>query len=323
MVEPVLPGQSSGTGEVLRDEVLNPTLAMPPDLRYEVLSAVLAMPLDLREPLMIMLLAMKFDLPVDTTRLAAALGTDQPKFYRRLSRATALFGEKLKEIPAIQEWLCGRDQAEGGTTAVRRRTVQQFQIGETVYPLRRPVEGECSPKPAGGWEFRAREVGLQLIGQGDSPEKAFGDWEEQIHVAFQRLYRKVPFEMSAPERAQWEALAKAVDVEAYEARTPLVLRQLGQLTRAHPDPYEIRWLDNRAETVDLAVLPPEFAQFKPGQWLEAITERDRRTWRLRKVRYVQPVEPLRPLSGEQLGKFWDGLPTTAGLPQSTRDWTKR
>lgn len=204
-----------------------------------------------------------------------------------------------------------------------RRTVRQVQVGESLYLLRRHIEGQFLPDGQAGWEFHAEELAPQLVGKGETQEAALEDWQKQVHVTFQRLYRKVAFEMSDPERALWAAVEQAIDLEGYEARTPLVLRQIGQLVQVYPSPYKVRWTDNRAEIVDLSAMPGDFAGFPQGQWFEAITERDRRTGRLLRVRHVQPTGPLRRLSGQELDDLWNKLPTTASLPRSDRDWTRR
>jgi hypothetical protein len=234
-------------------------------------------------------------------------------------------------------WACERMQSEDPSRVLRvsleplaqpesrefRETIASIEIGETSYPLRTPVEGRYRQLHGGDGDYCVQEFGLAFIGRGETLQQAQRDWSEQVHIAFQELYRKRPFEMTEQERAQWAVLERAIDVAAYENQTPLTIRQIGRLVTARPDPYKILWMDNRTEVVTLAAMPAEFACFKQGQWFEAIVERDRPTGRLRKVQHVQPIDPLEPLSGPDLAEFWKDLPTTATLPRSRRDWMTR
>jgi hypothetical protein len=128
--------------------------------------------------------------------------------------------------------------------------------------------------------------------------------------------------MSPDEQIQWDVLEKAIDVAAYRASRPLVLRQIGQVSRVRPDPSVIAWFDRTVEEIPLVELPADFARLESGQWFEAIVERNRATGRLKKIRHVHPVQEVEPMTPERAGAFWASLPTTASLPQSTRDWTK-
>lgn len=209
------------------------------------------------------------------------------------------------------------------TIAEEREIIESIQFGDTVYPLRVPVEGIYSRVSGSSGEYRVHAFTPYFTGQGETRKDAFHDWIEQVHVAFQILYRKRPFEMTEQELSQWEVLERRIDVGLYESRTPFILREIGHLVAARPDPYKIVWFDNSEDEVALAAMPAEFARFKPGQWFEALVERDRLTGRLRKVRYLHAIDPLEPMSGSEATGFWNDLPTTATLPRSDRDWTKR
>jgi hypothetical protein len=197
-------------------------------------------------------------------------------------------------------------------------------VGETTYRLRRPVQGVFVPGTKSGWELWVEGFSPLFVGRGDHAERAFHDWRDQVHGAFQSLYGKRPFEMSQDERQAWDVLEGLIDVVGYRNETPVLVRQLGQITQARPWPREITWVDGSKETnIDLALMPGELAGFKPGQWFEAIVERDPLTWRLRRVRHAQRVPSLVPLQGADLERYWSALPTTASLPDSTDDWTRR
>jgi hypothetical protein len=141
-----------------------------------------------------------------------------------------------------------------------------------------------------------------------------------MHVAFQCLYGKRPFEMTAAEKEQWATLENAIDVVAYTNISPLVLREVGEVSFGDRQcPQAIHWQHGKVDRVALDDMPAEFASFRPGQPFEAVVERDRRTGTLRKVRYVKRIAAYRKLSSSELRGFLDSLPTTAQAPKAT-DW---
>jgi hypothetical protein len=207
----------------------------------------------------------------------------------------------------------------GGTVPL-----SHLQVGETDYRLRRPVQGTFVLAGGVSWEFWVEGFSPLFIGQGPHAEAAYLDWRDQVHVAFQDLYRKRPFEMTQEEREKWTILEDLIDVVGYRNETPVLVRQLGQVTQGRPWPRQITWVDGAKEhDLDLALMPDEFASYKPGQWFEAIVERDPLTWRMLRVRFVQRTPTINPLSGAELERYWASLPTTASLPKSKRDWTRR
>lgn len=201
--------------------------------------------------------------------------------------------------------------------------VSEIQVGETTYRLRRPAPGEFISTRGGFWEFWVEGFSPAFIGQGRAAEEAYDNWRDQVHESFQDLYRKRPFEMTEEERGKWDALEDRIDIVGYRNEAPVLVRQLGQLTQARPFPRRITWIDGTTDLVRLEAMPGEFAGYKPGQWFEAIVERDPLTWSLRKVRYVRRTLSLRGMSSAELSQYWSSLPTTQTLPESTRDWTNR
>ncbi len=200
--------------------------------------------------------------------------------------------------------------------------LSQIQVGEALYHLRRPVQGMPILVGRAEWEFWVEGFSPLFVGRGTHAEAAYRDWCDQVHEAFQDLYRQRPFDMAPDDLKKWDVLQDLIDVAAYQNEAPVLVRQLGQITQARPKPRQITWADGSKENnIDLRLLPEEFAGYKPGQWFEAIVERDPITWRLRRVRFVQRVPSLNPLSGADLERYWASLPTTASLPRSKRDWT--
>jgi hypothetical protein len=256
----------------------------------------------------------------------AIIGKTFPVMVARVLSAETSVGGRTRENRSGSTGVRREASSEAALASescpIREELTRQIECGETVYPLLRPVTLALQSRSDETWESRAEGLGIGFIGRGRTRQEAASDWREQVHVAFQRLYRKMAFEMSPDEQVQWDVLEKAIDVAAYHASRPLVLRQIGQVSRVRPNPSEIVWSDRTVEEIPLVDLPADFARFECGQWFEAIVERDRATGRLETMRYVHPIQGIEPMTPERAGAFWASLPTTASLPQSTRDWTR-
>jgi hypothetical protein len=212
---------------------------------------------------------------------------------------------------------------EGLQPAEEPHTLTEFLISDTTYLLREPCRTSCRMNTDGHVEYLVTGFEPLFIGRGTSARLAEVDWREQVHSAFQLLYRKMPFEMTPSEAAQWSVLEHAVDVDAYTRETPVVFRQLGKVSNVRHAPCEVTWIDGSREEVDLTVAPGEFAGFKLGQWFEALVERDPGTWQVRRILNVDSTEPADRMPRERLERFWQSLPTTSSLPRSARDWTAK
>jgi hypothetical protein len=199
-------------------------------------------------------------------------------------------------------------------------TIKELASGDTIYHLRRPCRACYRTSLPEHVEFVVEGFEPVFIGRGESAPVAEADWIEQVHSAFQHLYRKMPFEMTPSEAARWTVLEQAVDVDAYSRQTPVIFRQLGKVSKVRHAPSEVLWIDGSKEAVGRAVAPAEFAGFTLGQWFEALVERDPGTWQVRRILNVVATEPVERMSRERLKKFWAALPTTSSLPRSLRDW---
>ncbi len=76
--------------------------------------------------------------------------------------------------------------------------IKEFSVGKTAYVFLRPIQRQDIPSED-GWTSYIREL-PNHIGKGPTAEEAFEDLQVNIHVDFQRLHRKRPFEMSEEER---------------------------------------------------------------------------------------------------------------------------
>lgn len=201
--------------------------------------------------------------------------------------------------------------------------MKRFAVGDASYELRHEVVGRLYPVIGGGYEFVVDALAEHVVGRGDMPATAQDDWRSNAHALVQRLLRTRPFEMTDADVAQWRALESIIDVSQYRRTTPVRLRQLGRVEYVQGTfPQAVHWVGARREAVTLDRMPPEFAGFKVGQWIEAVCERDPLSGRLLRVTHVEPIPEVRLMSVEQQNEYWDRLPTSGSLPESDLDWTR-
>ncbi len=217
----------------------------------------------------------------------------------------------------VDKWQRFSSGLPGGTLPV-----SEIPVGQVTYRLRSPVQGYFVRQPDGSCEFWVDGFSPTFVGHGNRVNEAYQDWRDIVHENFQDLHGKRPFEMDEAEQRQWRVLEEMIDIVGYRNETPVVVRQIGQVTQARPLPRQITWVDGRRELVRFDVMPPEFASYKAGQYFEADVERDSLTDKLRSVRHIMKLSSVRPLPEGQTQRFWGGLPTTADLPESSHDWTK-
>jgi hypothetical protein len=260
-------------------------------------------------------------------------GGDRPTVVLAVESATREL-EPTSSNPAVsapeQEWPTDAlaPVGEANVEAARESdigsiTLSTLEVHNTTYRLLRSCPVQTRPGSESAIEFVVEGFAPEFIGQGESAAHARSDWLEQVHSSFQHIYRKMPFEMTPAESAKWSVLENVIDVEASSSQRPLVLRQIGRVSKVRHYPVQVTWVDGKIEAVEVSTAPAEFAGLPFGQWFEALVERDFGTGQIRRILNVSPVEPMHGLSSERLGKLWESLPTTASLPTSARDWTKK
>lgn len=200
--------------------------------------------------------------------------------------------------------------------------MKSIRVGGTEYQLRRRLQGYVYPSASGDFEFVVDALAPYVVGRARSAEEAIEDWKVKVHAGFQQMLAMRPFEMSTDDRARWHAFELAIDTAELRRSTPIRMRQLGSVEYMHHRyPRAVRWIGGGRERVLLAAMPPEFPGYKPGQWIEAICERDPLTGRLLRVTHVERIPDVRLMSRVQQDEYWDTLPTGETLPESDLDWT--
>jgi hypothetical protein len=206
-----------------------------------------------------------------------------------------------------------RSSGRGDLFDVLRREIKAFHVGMASYQLRTPLLATFYPRVSGdAGRLSVTPSWLPIVGSGETLDDAWQDWVGQLHVRFQTLLAKRPWEMNADERGEWERIEQMVDVPAYRRETPYIVRQIGWVSRRRPIPDRIRWEDGRLERVTLVQMPPEFAALHEGDRFEAEVERQTVTGRLIRAVVVRRLPPLRQISTDE--KLWSSLPTTAEAP---------
>lgn len=212
-----------------------------------------------------------------------------------------------------------------------RYPMHGFHVGPSEYRFRRPMTGRVFRVGAGTFEFAVDALAPHVVGRAAKPKDAFEDWRNQVHALFQQLLAMRPFEMEPVDRARWRALESVIDSAQFRRTMPVRMRQLGRveyMKRSYP--CAVHWAGGSLggqtyggrERVSFEVMPPEFPSFKPGQWIEAISERDPLTGQLIRVTHVERIPDVRIMTREQQDEYWQSLPTSESLPESDLDWTR-
>lgn len=207
----------------------------------------------------------------------------------------------------VDDWAC-----------VEQRTIREVSVGDTVYRMRQPLQAVFFPEVAGEGQLYVDALSPAFVGRGYTYDLAYRDWRDRVHTAFQQLSGKRPFEMANDEKEKWALLQNAFDMVAYRNTTPVVVREVGEVSYEREQiPRAIRWIHGPKERVDLGLMPPEFAKLLPGQSFEAIVARDPRTGAMLRMKYARAVPTRHLLSREKLESFWNKL--SGSNPESDAD----
>jgi hypothetical protein len=201
--------------------------------------------------------------------------------------------------------------------------MKTMRVGGTEYQFRRTLYGRVYPIASGEFEFVVDELAPHVVGRASSAPDAINDWCVQVHAALQQMLAMRPFEMTTEDRARWQAFESVIDTAQLRRSTPIRMRQLGCVEYMHyPYPRAVHWVGGGRERVSLEAMPPEFPAYRPGQWIEAICERDPLTSHLLRVTHVERIPDVRLMSRGQQDQYWEALPTSTLLPESDLDWTR-
>jgi hypothetical protein len=217
------------------------------------------------------------------------------------------------QLDMSQDVLCGAADAKkwlnedlAQIPSALTTSFDRISVGRTTYHLIRPVAANHIPT-IDGWACRLNELDI-YVGRGKTPHEAREDLEIQIHTDFQRLYAKRPFEMTDDEQRRWCQIAGVIDVLNYRMTTPLVVREMGQVSYGKISrPYRIKWLNGKNYTIEPDKVPGELMSCAPGQWIEAVVLKDPMTFGIVEIQSITKVKFRLPTDSE-IEEFWNDMP---------------
>ena len=227
--------------------------------------------------------------------------------------------QMIAPVVYLERGVMDRGQALEETSATGGEMLAEVRFEKTIY--RCPSRARLHYRFDGqAWNCWGRELASLCVGEGQTPRLAREDWHQRFHAEFQRLYAMRPFEMTPDESRNWEAILSIVDVVDYRLSTPLSIREIGCVRYPRtPYPSQMRWIDGRREGFSLHQVPAELAGCKPGQWVEAIVEREPLTGRLIHIVHVQRIPSPLPESPRSVRAAWEKM-RQAELPEAEWDW---
>ena len=162
--------------------------------------------------------------------------------------------------------------------------LSRIEVGDVAYPIRRTLLGRY---------YRSLEQFLvdgwspAVIGRGESQSVAIRDFELKVHSLVQGLLAMRPFELSENDKQAISQVERYIDLTVFRNTHPIRTRQFGVVSKVRPYPSEIKWENGSLDSITLdRVANAEFVNFKAGQPLEAIVERDPRTFSLLRIVHV-------------------------------------
>lgn len=185
-------------------------------------------------------------------------------------------------------------------------TIESFQVGSTRYKLLRPYTLAYS-LGLSQWVCRIPDVPI-FEGSGLDFSSAMEDLKLNLHVEFQRLYRKRPFQMNEIERTKWKSLSNTIDILSYRQSTPIITQEIGKISFGKIDrPDKIHWLSGHDYKIDPFKVPSDLMACMTGQWIEASVEREPINHSITQLLTIKKIH-FRIPSKDKQKEFWESLP---------------
>jgi len=195
--------------------------------------------------------------------------------------------------------------------------IKEFSMGSTAYVFLKPIQ-RCDIPSEGGWISYIRAL-PQFSGKGQTSEEAYEDLKINIHADFQQLHRKRPFEMSKEENTRWSNLVSVIDVLEYKMTTPVVVREIGQISYGKISrPYRIKWITGENYIIEPQKVPGELMACRTSEWIEAVVKRDPVSNQVLEIETINRIRFRIPTETE-IRRFWENIPS-ADLPRSDWSW---
>lgn len=178
-------------------------------------------------------------------------------------------------------------------------SIQYIEVGKTEYKLIYPIKtATVYVQKQKIWVCHTSEFEYFGASKKDR-EDAVEKFKHKIHIRFQQLYSKRPFEMTEEEYHEWIKLANTIDLLNYKTTTPLETREIGCVSYKNlPYPYRIKWLTDENYIINPSEVPGELMSYRPGQWIEAVVERDPVNYKVLGISSTKKIRFHIPRSGE-------------------------
>lgn len=205
----------------------------------------------------------------------------------------------------------------GSVFDASRVELTELRVGSIVYPLRGELTGRYVRALE---ELFVDGVSPVFVGEGRSAQEATESFSLGVHASFQELLYKRSFEMTAEERIKWRTVNEIIDVTVYRNTTPIVVRQIGEVSWGRLSyPSRIQWDNGYTESVHpRQVDSPDFITFKPGQPVEAVVVRDPLSRELIRVLHISRTRRLRTAAEIEDSHLVAKVGTGEDLPDA--DW---
>lgn len=194
--------------------------------------------------------------------------------------------------------------------------LREFSVGSTAYRFFKTVQRNEIPSEDGWLSYISQLP--NYTGKGQTAEEAFEDLRVNIHVDFQRLLRMRPFEMSEEEKSKWSSLASVIDLLEYKITTPLIVREIGQVSHGMISrPKRIKWIRDENYIIEPSRVPGELMACATGQWIEAVVKRDPVSHKILEIESISKIKFRIPRESE-IKEIWESMPRTN---LESDDWT--
>ena len=197
--------------------------------------------------------------------------------------------------------------------------LRRVLIGDSCrYKLKRQIDLKILYSGNPRFECFTEEFGSAIIGYGMIGSEALQDWKDQFHFRFQELHQMLSFEMSHEQMQLWGKIESLVDLTVYRNEQPVVMTQIGRITKMRPRPTLIQWINGEREDVPpTQFIPPEFISYKIGQFFEAVVERDFQTGHIRRIVHTKLLPNFKIHDESESNVFLSSLPSSENLPTTT------
>lgn len=180
-----------------------------------------------------------------------------------------------------------------------------LKVNDTSYLLLKPLKIATVFQDGAFLSYLPDEQ--SCFGISETRDGSIDELKFNLHIKFQRLVRKRPFEMQKDEMDEWKWLTTIIDFLHYKLYTPITQRLVGCVSygrRSYPN--RIKWLDGSYFSVDLPAASRELLSCKPGQWIEASVKVNPRTNKVISIDSIFKISYKIPTNSE-IDEYWEKL----------------